>query len=95
MGARVRAEETPQGRRDADEDRQARVAPSGIVLELGEDLVGRCVLARGPEDDQEEEEADDVDDHEDTFYQWELSRAEDVKGGRGEEEEHDEEGGLP
>ena len=90
VSASVWTEETPQGRRDADEDREARVAPAAIILELREDLLGRCMLARNPQDDQEDEEADDVDDHEYTFCQRKLSRAEDVEGSRGDEEKHDE-----
>ena len=64
-------------------------------MELGKDLFGRGVLARDPEDDEEDEEADDVDDDEDAFGEGQLSCAEDVEGGRGHKEEHDEERGLP
>ena len=96
MGTRVGpAEETPKGRRDAHEDRKARVAPSAIIFKLREDLLGRRVLARDPQHDDEDEEADDMNDHEDALCQRELSRAEDVKGRRGDEEEHDEERRLP
>ncbi len=48
------------------------------------------MLACDPKGDHEDEEADDVDDHEDAFCHRELSRAEDVEGGGGDEEEHDE-----
>ena len=90
MSVRIRAKEAPQGRRDANEDREAGVAPTAIILELREDLLGRRVLACNPQDDQENEEADDVDDHEYTFCQRKLSCAEDVEGSSGDEEEHDE-----
>lgn len=90
MSARIRAKEARQGRRDANEDREARVAPTAIILELREDLLGRSVLACNPQDDLENEEADDVDDHEYTFCQRKLSCAEDVEGSSGDEEEHDE-----
>ena len=95
MRTGIRTQEAPQGRRDADEDGEPGVAPTAIVLKLGEDLLGRRVLARDPEDDHEDEEADHVDDHEDAFGQRELARAEDVEGGGCDQEEHDEERGLP
>lgn len=96
MRARVwPAEETPKRRRDSHEDRKPRIAPPAIIFKLRKDLLGRRVLARGPEHDDEDDEANDMHDHEDAFCQREVSGAEDIECRRGDEEEHDEERRLP
>ena len=91
----IRAQEAPQRGRDADESREASAAPAVIVLEFRKDLLGRRMLARDPQHNHEDEEADHVNDREDAFRQRKLSGAKDVEGGRGDEEEHDEECRLP
>ena len=95
MRAGVGAEEAPEWSGDANEARKASRGPAAIVLEVAEDLRGRCVLAHGPEDDEEGKEAEDMHDQKDALCKGQLLREEDIECYGGDEESHDKECGLP
>ena len=95
MSPRIRAQEGPKRCGDVDQSREASVAPAPIVLKIRKDLPSRCVLACNPQDNHKDEEADDMNDHEDPLSHRKLSCTEDVESTRRDQEEHDEQRSLP
>ena len=95
MSPRIRAQEGPKRCGDADQSREASVAPAAIVLEFRKDLPSRCVLACNPQDNHKNEEADDMNDHEDPLGDRKLSCTENIESARRDQEEHDEQRSLP
>lgn len=76
----VGADEAPDGRCKTNESTETVRAPAASIVEFGEDLVSRCVIGHYPENDEEGEEAEDVSEKDDTFGQWQMVGAPNVKG---------------
>ena len=95
MSPRIRAQERPKRCGDTDQSREAGVPPAAIVLKFSKDLPSRCVLACNPQDNHENEEADDMNDHEDPLGHRKLPCTKDVESTRRDQEEHDEQRSLP
>ena len=94
MSPCIRTQERSKRCGDADQSREAGVAPAAIVLKFREDLPSRCVLACNPQDNHKDEEADDMNDHEDPLGHRKLSCTEDVESTCSDKEEHNEQRSL-
>ena len=95
MGHGIGAEHDEHGGDLANHDSKCGRRPASVVGERGEDINGRLLRGKDPEDDNDGEEGEDVNGHEDTFSEGEAFGGEDVEESDADYRRPDEKGTLP